>query len=134
MERPLGESVRTSGWLPRQKALAGGAEAAGALLRLRFAEERLREQPRERLFAAAARAAEKIGMHKAPGARRTQKMLDLRAVALKSLDFKPRKTPFHRADPKAAGTAAPPLPDQILTNFSTLRTNTVAPPTTTSIG
>ena len=70
-----------------QKALAGGTDAAGAFFLRRFAEQRLRKQPGERLFAATARAAQQIGMHKAPGARRTQKMFDLRAVALEFLDF-----------------------------------------------
>ena len=61
--------------------------AAGTFRFPRPAKERLREQARQRRFAAAARPAEKIGMHKAPGARRTQKMFDLRAVALEFLDF-----------------------------------------------
>lgn len=83
--------------------------AAGTFRFPRFAKERLREQARQRRFAAAARPAEKIGMHKAPGARRTQKMFDLRAVALKSLDFQTASNAFPaRKDPKAAEDSRPP--------------------------
>ena len=83
--------------------------AAGTFRFPRLAKERLREQPGERFFAAAARAAEKIGMRKTPGARRAQKMPDLRAVALKSLDFQTASNAFPaRKDPKAAEDSRPP--------------------------
>ena len=126
MERPLGASGARVGMVAAQKALAGGAMAAGAFRLPRFAKERLRKQAGRASFCRS-RARRTTDRH-AQGARRAPNAKDVRSPGrgpqIPGLPNRVKRLSERDSqDANAAGGQLVPrraASVQILTNFSTL--------------